>query len=93
VVAQQSDRQEHERKYEQIVAKAWTDPAFKARLLADPHAVFAEYQLAVPAGTRVRVVEDTEQERHFVLPRRPADLTDEQLDLMAGGKASAFGVR
>jgi nitrile hydratase subunit alpha len=43
-----------------VVAKAWTDAAFKARLLADGRAAVAELGLAMPAHHRHLVVlEDT----------------------------------
>jgi nitrile hydratase len=41
-----------------VVAKAWTDPAFKARLLADGTAALAELGIAGPEGN-VRVIENT----------------------------------
>jgi hypothetical protein len=80
-------RQEQARKIGQVVAKAWTDEAFKQRLLAEPAAVLQEQGVAVPAGTEVRVVEDTERLRHLVLPSRPAEgeLSEEQLAQAAGG--------
>jgi hypothetical protein len=80
-------RQEQARKLGQLVARAWTDEVFKQRLLAEPATVLQEQGLAVPAGTEVRVVEDTEQVQHLVLPRRPAEgeLSEEQLAVAAGG--------
>ena len=41
-----------------VVAKAWTDPAYKARLLADGTAALAELDIAGPEGN-VRVIENT----------------------------------
>jgi len=43
----------------QVVALAWTDPAFRARLLADGSAVVAELGFTGPEGDTVRVVENT----------------------------------
>jgi hypothetical protein len=87
----QESRQEQAKKYGQVVAKAWQDEAFKQRLLNDPHGVLQEHGVQVPAGTQVRVVEDTDQVAHLVLPQRPPDLTDEQLDQVAGGKMYPTG--
>jgi nitrile hydratase len=42
-----------------IVAKAWTDPAFKARLLADGNAGVGELGLSVP-GLKLVVLENTD---------------------------------
>jgi hypothetical protein len=77
----------------QIVARAWCDDDFKARLLAGPRAVLAEYDLAVPPGTEVEVVigpevkiDDTPSVRRFILTARPAqEVTDEDL---VGGPVS-----
>jgi len=71
-----------------VVAKAWQDEAFKQRLLNDPHGVLQEHGLQVPAGRQVRVVENTDQVFHLVLPQRPdGELSAEQLDQAAGGMA------
>lgn len=49
-----------------LVARAWIDPAFKARLLADGNAACAE--LGIPMGnTRLLVVENTEQVHNLIV--------------------------
>ncbi|HEX4608161.1 MAG TPA: NHLP leader peptide family RiPP precursor [Urbifossiella sp.] len=76
-----------ERAWGQIVAQAWADEDFKARLLADPRGVLAEYGIDTPEGVDLEVVEDTDTVRHFILPPSPAgDLADEEL----GGGAVAY---
>jgi hypothetical protein len=60
-----------EYQWSQLVARAWADPAFKARLLADPAAVLKENGLQVPAGMQVQVVEDTDKVLHLPLPSAP----------------------
>ena len=77
--------QEQAKQYAQVVAKASQDEAFKQRLLGNPQAVLAEHGLAVPAGKTVRVVENTAETVYLLLPIQPADLSDEQLDQVAGG--------
>jgi len=42
-----------------LIARAWTDPAFKARLLDDPAGVLAEEGYALAHSPTVRVVENT----------------------------------
>ena len=42
-----------------VVARAWCDPAYKERLLADAPAAMAELGIAGPQGDDVRVVENT----------------------------------
>jgi hypothetical protein len=71
----------------QMVARAWADPAFKAKLLADPVAVLKENGLAPPAGLQLKVVENTDKVLHLVLPVKPApqELSEEELHRVAGG--------
>jgi hypothetical protein len=82
-----SSEQDFSKVLGQIAAKAWSDAEFKKRLVADPAAVSREFGMPVPPGIEVRIVEDTATVRHFILPPRPelAELSDEQLDQVAGG--------
>ncbi|TWB15506.1 putative ribosomally synthesized peptide [Nitrospirillum amazonense] len=78
----------HEEKakaYGRVVAKAWADDAFKARLLADPVTVLKGEGVDIPAGMAVTVAENTATACTLVLPARPADLSDEELDVVSGG--------
>ena len=50
-----------------VVARAWTDPAFKARLLADGTAAIAELGIAGAEGDNVRVVENTATVHNLVV--------------------------
>jgi hypothetical protein len=71
-----------------VLVRAWTDPAYKAKLLSDPRAVLTEAGVGIPAGTKVKVIEDTADTKHFVLPATPSDaaeLSDEELEKVAGG--------
>lgn len=49
----------------QVVARAWTDPGFRERLLADGGAAIAE--LGLPVGTRLVVVENMPAEHNLVV--------------------------
>ena len=72
--------------YGKVVAKAWRDPSFKAKLIADPRAILAEAGVAIPAGVTVKVLEDTATHLNFVLPPKPTgQLSDEALDKVAAG--------
>ncbi|MEC4593957.1 MULTISPECIES: NHLP leader peptide family RiPP precursor [Nitrospirillum] len=71
-----------------VIAKAWADDGFKARLLADPAAILKAEGLALPAGVTFKVVEDSATVQTLVLPARPTDLSDEDLDRAAGGACS-----
>ena len=68
-----------------VIAKAWADEGFKARLLADPAAVLAAEGLQTPAGVTLKVLENTAGVFNLVLPVRPAELSDSDLDQVAGG--------
>lgn len=82
--------QDREAAYGKVIAQAWRDPAFKAKLIAEPSAILKEAGVAVPAGLTVKVVENTATHVHFVLPPKPAgELSDEALD-KASGAVSDF---
>jgi hypothetical protein len=83
---------EQDKKMSQLVAKCWADDGFKRKFMADPDAVLKAEGIMVPAGVSVKAVEDTDTKLHFVIPAKPADLTDEELDKVAGG-VEAWGCR
>ena len=68
-----------------LVRKAWSDPAFKAKLLADPYAAIEAAGADVREGETIRVLENTDKLIHLVLPLQPAgELSDEALDAAVG---------
>jgi hypothetical protein len=77
----------------QLVAQAWLDPAFKARLLARPATALREHGIAVPDSAEVRVVEDTDRVIYVHLPAQPATdaFTLEQLGQLVGGSIYVKG--
>lgn len=68
---------EHSKKIARVLAKAWVDPAYHARLSADPKAVL--HEAGVSTSHKVMLHEDNADVSHFVIPRRPAGLHDEDL--------------
>jgi nitrile hydratase len=66
-LAEDPQPQDRARQYAAVIARAWTDPAFRHRLLHEPRGALAEHGIAVPADHEVRVVENTPQLSHFVL--------------------------
>lgn len=72
-------KEDHRKKMGKVIAKAWTDPAFKKKLQTDPHAALAEAGITVPRSQKIKVVEDSADTVHVVLPARPASVTDQQL--------------
>ena len=72
----------------ELFAACWKDEALKARFMADPKAVLAEYGMAVPEGMNIKVVENSDSHVHITLPMPPAgdnDLSDDELSNAAGG--------
>lgn len=50
-----------------LVARAWVDPGFKARLIGDPKAASAEMGIDATALNEFVVLENTEKVRHMVV--------------------------
>jgi nitrile hydratase len=50
-----------------VVAKAWTDPEYKARLLADGTPAIAELGFKGPQGEHIVVLEQTDEVHHVVV--------------------------
>ena len=72
----------------QLFAACWKDEALKARLMSDPKAVLAEFDMPVPDNLDVKVVENADNCVHITLPAPPAgdmDLSDDELSNAAGG--------
>ncbi len=76
------------------IARAWADEAYKAKLLADPHSALAEAGVEIPEGVTVKIVENTADIVHLVLPAMPAnagELSADELDKVAGGVFNHMG--
>lgn len=74
--------------WSKIVAKAWADPDFKKRLIADPKAIFAAEGLTLPENKEIKILEDTASAVHLVLPLPPEDEGD--LESMEERLAATF---
>jgi len=68
-----------------VVARAWSDELFKKRLLANPVAVLKENGIEVPGKAAIKIVEDSAKTIHLILPERPAELSEAELEQVAGG--------
>ncbi|MEI7606521.1 MAG: NHLP leader peptide family RiPP precursor [Rhodospirillaceae bacterium] len=66
-----------------IIAKAWRDPAYKARLLSDPKSVLQEELKAIdpsielPNSLQIKVQEEKADRFHLVLPVAPQGVSTE----------------
>ena len=71
-----------------LFAACWKDEALKARFMSDPKAVLAEYDMPVPDGIDVKVVENADDCVHITLPApsaRDMELSDDESSNAAGG--------
>ena len=76
------------------IARAWTDAEYKAKLMSDPHAALTEVGVDVPAGTTVKVMENTAETTHVVLPVAPnnaGEMSIDELEKVAGGATTQVG--
>lgn len=78
----ESDKERHARQYGELIAKAWSDDAFKARLIKNPKAAMAELGIATLAGVEIEVLEGSTKKAYFVIPPEPDEPIDD-LDITA----------
>ncbi|MEN6459902.1 MAG: NHLP leader peptide family RiPP precursor [Syntrophomonas sp.] len=76
---------EQAKKMGKIISRCWADEAFKQQFMADPATILKEAGLEVPEGAKFKVVENTDKVNYILLPAKPSELTDEQLDGVSGG--------
>src|SRR5689334_19045598 len=79
--------EEQAKKMGSVIAKCWSDDGFKKKLLADPAATLKGegVKFELPAGMSIKAVENSEKVYHIVIPAKPKELSEEQLDNVAGG--------
>ncbi len=70
---------------EQIIKKAQSDKEFKKALVDNPKEALGQLGVQLPEDVEVKVVEESARVVYLVLPDNPDELTDEQLDRVAGG--------
>ncbi len=85
------NQEEQGKKIGQLIARCWADEGFKKKLLADPAATLKAEGVTLPAGLTVKALENTDKVFHLVIPAKPTDLSDEDLDKVAGGFLTATG--
>ena len=78
--------EEQGKKMSQLVAKCWSDENFKRKLLADPAQTLRAEGLELPTGLTIKAVENDDKVFHVVIPAKPTDLSDEDLDRVSGGE-------
>ena len=72
-----------------LVQKATSDLSFRAALLSDPRRTIEdETGLGIPASIGVTVIEETAEKLCLVLPATAGELSDLELEAVAGGCGS-----
>jgi hypothetical protein len=82
-----------------ILTRCWEDANFKRELLANPVGTLEKYsdsKLNIPEGKQLIVVDQTDPSKvYFNIHAKPnfdsLELTDEQLELVAGGELLLVG--
>jgi formate-dependent phosphoribosylglycinamide formyltransferase (GAR transformylase) len=65
--------EDEQRKRQELIERAWSDPAFKAELLKNPKATLSkETGATFPTGASVTILQDTEKVVHLILPQPSA---------------------
>jgi len=67
-----AEQKDQRKQWSKIVARAWADENFKARLKAEPRAVLAEAGIELDDDMKYTVVEELEKQVVLVLPHKPA---------------------
>jgi len=72
---------------EEFLTRAWSDPAFSARLDQDPKAVLQEMGAEVPDDMTIKVVRDSDDVVYLHLPAPPGEgeVADADLAIAQGG--------
>ncbi|MEM6729440.1 MAG: nitrile hydratase subunit alpha [Pseudomonadota bacterium] len=61
----------------------YKSPPYRARAVAEPRAVLADFGVTLPEATRIRVWDSTAEVRYLVIPERPAGTDGWSLDDLA----------
>lgn len=78
--------EEFKKVWPKIVAKAWSDAAFKKKLIDSPAEVLKTYGIDLPKGQRCIINESTKETIYLMLPPKPdGQLTEEKLQQVAAG--------
>ncbi len=64
-----------EKEWAKVMAQAWVDEEFKAKLLADPKAVLKEEGIDFPANIKLNISEAKEDELNLTLPLKPEGMS------------------
>jgi len=93
------DSQKTQEFMQSLIIRSWEDETFKGELVKDPIAAIEQYtdkSLKVEEGKKIVVVDQSDQNIIYVnIPAQPRiddlQLTDEQLEIVAGGGTPIYG--
>ena len=69
----------------QLIARAWADPGFKARLLSNPSEAVKECNIDLPSNLHLKVHTNSDSELHLVIPAAPATVVASEAATDADG--------
>lgn len=78
-----------EKVWSKIIAKAWSDPVFKQRLIEEPRKVFKENGLEIPSDIELRI-SDSDKIVYLNLPEPPGEYLDDEFLKKVGGADYSF---
>ncbi|MBS0650918.1 MAG: NHLP leader peptide family RiPP precursor [Verrucomicrobia bacterium] len=85
-------QQDFQKKWAKVIAKAWSDPAYKKKLLENPEATLAAEGITFPKGTQVQIHKQDDKIVHLNFPDKPeGELSEEKLLKVAAGFCCKFG--
>jgi Nitrile hydratase, alpha chain len=74
-----------------VIAKAWSDPTFEKKLMANPGQVLREENIEVPPNATIHVLKNTEKDLNLVIPSKPkGELSEDELKKKAAGVAATL---
>lgn len=82
-----------------VISKAWEDSNFRKELIADPVTAIERLsgvKIVLPEGKTLVIADQTDKSKvYLTIPAEPEmenmELTEEQLELIAGGKEPIWG--
>ena len=79
--------------YGKLIARALKDEVFRKRLKKNPEETIKnEFGIEIPSGMKIKIIEDSETLKHFVIPKftegAVKELTDADLEMVAAAGAA-----
>ena len=72
------------KKWAKVIAKAWSDPIFKEKLLKNPQQILKEFDIIAPACAQIKIIEESDGVFQLILPKKPSSaLSEEELHKIA----------